>query len=308
VNIVDRKTKNWNFWRQQAFTTGEQLTVAFAKNGLPVTLKPIATARRVRNVVFRPLLVDGCLSVKRDGFNIYVRCSKEEVEETTKRFSEGADPILPGRMRFTIAHEIAHTFFFDLSSERPRNRLATEHPGNLKALERVCNQTAARLLLPTDLMRREFTRIDVFKPEALRALARRAGVSGSMLANRLGELSPFIHDVVAVAYVEIVDGVAKITGLGIPAQLKGLFAGVRAGFPFSQFIVADGLAVNQGSALEKVVDVPFETSFNKGIQQFHVRCESFSSRTNGAGYFVTAHQYQQPRYLKSPSVNSNNTP
>src|SRR6266516_4527221 len=203
VKIETAKQRtNWSSWRNYLFTVGETLANRFGRGSLPIPLNGIASARKVRAVIFRPLLVDGCLTVKEDGFKIYVRCGKDQIENLDARFkNEKQNNLLPPRTRFTIAHEIAHTLLFDLSSDRPKSKLRAEHVNTLNALERVCNQVAARMLLPTELMRIEMKAFSVFDPNALRCLAVKAGVSGPMFVNRLQELTAYIEDIGAFAYV-----------------------------------------------------------------------------------------------------------
>src|SRR5687768_16059850 len=101
--MATRQRTVWDQWTQRLLSRGETLAQEYGGNRLPISLNTIATARHVRNVIFRPLLVDGCLTVVRDGFKIYVRCKKENADEMRARFdAERELGPLPQRMRFTI--------------------------------------------------------------------------------------------------------------------------------------------------------------------------------------------------------------
>src|ERR1700719_5074463 len=113
-------TNRWTEKRRRLQGAAE--TLAFNHNkSLPTNLWSMAEERKVREIDFRPLLVDGGLSLLDDGFLITVNC--EEGEEKKMREAFDTDPTgrtLPRRARFTIAHEIGHTFFFDLRSDPPK--------------------------------------------------------------------------------------------------------------------------------------------------------------------------------------------
>src|SRR6266404_2692991 len=122
----------WDCYRDRLLSRGETLAKDYGGNSLPISLKQIASARRVKNVIFRPLLVDGCLTVVNDGFKIYIRCKKEHSDEMQARFdSERELGPLPQRIRFTLAHEIAHTLFYRINEGRPNHPLRVEQQNRL---------------------------------------------------------------------------------------------------------------------------------------------------------------------------------
>jgi IrrE N-terminal-like domain len=61
-----------------------------------------------------------------------------------------------GRLRYSIAHEIAHTLFPDCG-ERIRNRSRTAASGDDWQLEALCNIAAAEILMPIGSMKKEQT-------------------------------------------------------------------------------------------------------------------------------------------------------
>ena len=184
---MNRKDLRWKRWRRSTAAAVDHLAMTSAAGALPVHLPNIARARKVREVVFRPLLVDGCLGVRNDGFVIFVGCETRSSTDLNRAWSCGhsADRALSARIRFTIAHEIAHTFFFDVDASPPRAALDLKNPRTVSSLEQTCNQLAARILLPEPLFQQTLRRTDVLDPAALRRLATTSGVSPHVLTVRL---------------------------------------------------------------------------------------------------------------------------
>jgi hypothetical protein len=89
--------------------------------------------------------IDGALEVLQTGFEIQIRSSKDQ----SVAVADVDTSALTVRERFTFAHEISHTFFYDseLQSSRsqPRKQL----------LESLCNQGAGCLLMPEFLVKNE---------------------------------------------------------------------------------------------------------------------------------------------------------
>lgn len=86
------------------------------------------------------------------------------------------------RLRFTIAHELCHTFFYELVPELK----FTAHEVD-EAEERLCNWGAASLLIPSRSVRRAATTLPVCL-ESLDVLAADYGVSLATIALRLRSL------------------------------------------------------------------------------------------------------------------------
>jgi hypothetical protein len=292
-----RTLTDWDFWKGRVLSQGETLAKEYGGNVLPISLKRIANVRKVRAVVFRPLLVDGCLTIIDDGFKIYIRCKKHQADEVRARFeSECEIGPLPQRMRFTVAHEIAHTLFYDLSHGRPKHRLNVEHQKRLETLERVCNKVAARILLPTDLLREELKKSDPFDPSTLRRIAEKAAVSGPMLVNRIKEIGVLVKEAGIVAYVEPDVGAFAIKAVGVPRVLRSIFPAADIGVPFSSLCPRKDCFLNGGNAFDLDFDVKCETQFSKGVQKFHLQCEGQQSRAQHRGLFVTARRTGNPAF------------
>jgi len=94
---------------------------------------------------------------------------------------------LSPRQRFTFAHELAHTYFYEASDGIPTVRKVQMIPPEL---EEVCDGVAGRILVPANLLKREISqelsdnreRIDA---NFVRAMAVRFSVSHDVMINRL---------------------------------------------------------------------------------------------------------------------------
>lgn len=94
----------------------------------------------------------------------------------------------PQRLRFSLAHEIAHTLFPDVASAaRYRSSPAASGPADAWQLELLCNIAAGEILMPTDSL--PDLRKGEFKIERLLALRSEYGVSTEALLRRATKLS-----------------------------------------------------------------------------------------------------------------------
>lgn len=177
---------SWADVLRTALHQGELLALTESNQRIPIAIRQLLPPRRVTDVVFRPLLMSGCLGITKNGFTILVRCQTDRIEELLKKlWLEDADYRLPVNVRFTIAHEIAHTFFFDLKRQTPSSKVRTDSAVRANDLEVACNKLAARILFPKILLQKEAA--DVLTPTGLRGLARKAGVSTKLLVLRMAE-------------------------------------------------------------------------------------------------------------------------
>src|SRR5437868_8124651 len=122
-----RKTRKPNEWARRkadALKLAARLT-ALSGDRLPIDLGYLRRLRAITSIEFWPLLADGALVTHEGGFRIFVRChrreQREKLEELFLRDQTGR--YLPSEIlrqaRFTIAHEIAHTFFYDVRCRPP---------------------------------------------------------------------------------------------------------------------------------------------------------------------------------------------
>ena len=96
----------------------------------PIRPKRIAKLRKVKRIIEKRIDKSGALTPVKDGFYILLRKSDSE-----------------NRRNFSCAHEIGHTFFFDLTHEVPRliiNITNAEKP----VVENLCDIFAESLLMP----------------------------------------------------------------------------------------------------------------------------------------------------------------
>ena len=176
----------------------EELGLRAGGNQLPVLLRPLAEKRRITSVEFQPLLVDAMLTTHASGFRVFFNSDDRDPEELKQRFyCEENRGLLPARLRFSFAHELAHTLFYDL--EEPTPELASRFragggKNELENLESNCNRLAAKLLLPGSVVRNELRKAKVLTAEFLIALAEKAGVSIEALVRRLNEQDQLLVD------------------------------------------------------------------------------------------------------------------
>jgi Zn-dependent peptidase ImmA (M78 family) len=129
------------------------------------------------------------LTTHSEGFRILLNSDGGREEELKLRFdTETKGKMLNPRLRFSIAHELAHTFFYDIAKSTPAIAKKFTSGGGrteLENLERHCNTIASHLLLPTRLLASDFLRLKFITPESISGLAQKAGVSLQALLLRL---------------------------------------------------------------------------------------------------------------------------
>lgn len=155
----------------------------------PVDVKSLASKRGVQRIRTVVMQADGIISLVKGSVGEYLIDLNKSHPES--------------RRRFTCAHEIGHTFFFDLDDEiDTRARLQIED-GNLTNVnsnrheEYLCNVAAAEILMP----RRAFTaRLDSAGPSAknIITLSRQFKTSLWATARRMVEIYRYINLVVAL--------------------------------------------------------------------------------------------------------------
>jgi hypothetical protein len=142
---------------------------------LPIHLGRLGALRGVTDIVKKDLAYDGIISGTAQGSYV-IQVNSQQPES---------------RRRFTIAHELGHTFFFDLDSgirERVRD-------GNLDQVSRsdpeelLCNHAAAEILMPRQQFG-ELIRKTGPGSEVLVRLAKTFGVSVQASTRRLIQMLP----------------------------------------------------------------------------------------------------------------------
>ncbi|HTR40060.1 MAG TPA: ImmA/IrrE family metallo-endopeptidase [Pseudomonadales bacterium] len=230
-------SKNASLLRS-VFSEVDAIASRISKQEFPILLRPIAELRKVTSVDFCPLLVDAALITHPDGFRILLNSDGGRASELKERFNnESRERMMHPRWRFSIAHELAHTFFYDISKKRPQLAKTFTSGGGRAALdnlERNCNKIASHLLLPTAMFRKEFLRLKAITPETVLSFAQRAGVSLQALLIRLNQSdSLFVRRyyrgcIVLIKQYEggtVIRAIAKPKSLNIAQQLSLMRAG-----------------------------------------------------------------------------------
>jgi len=283
-----KRTKNpWPSRYRSAVRLAERL-VATTGNSFPVDLKRIAAYRGVRRIEFAPLLTDGGLAVRDDGFIIYVRCDFGKGADLTARFAEdGTGSTLPEtirrRARFTVAHEIAHTFGYDLRRLPPAALFDLKTPTSIRSLELICNRIAGTLLLPEWWLTRQFSSGDWLDPTRLSTLATKAVVSRETLTRQLRRISSAIHPEGIITCVEKQSSVPVIRAISRHYRFKELFPDAKAGASLQKLICDRDLLPFGGErcSVEKSIRLV-------GGQQkrFQFECELNAAKRN-VSFFLT---------------------
>ncbi len=257
----------------------EALACSSAENGFPVLLRQIAERRRVTGVEFRPLLVDAMLTTHPSGFRILFNSDRENPSELGERYSgECRERLLPSRWRFSLAHELAHTLFYDISVARPQVAKEFRAGGGRTALENLelyCNKLAAQFLLPAQLLRVAFRNLPSVNAETIQDLANRAGVSVEVLVRRLGESSSlfvqrYFRGCIVLTKQNVdkttIAAVARPEGLNIAHELLQL----RSGQPW-QLPTAEGIqTVPSALSPASVINLTLRTDRSATTQPYQV--------------------------------------
>lgn len=178
-------------------THADEVAESISREKFPVLLRKLAERRCVTSVQFRPLLVDAMLTTHQHGFRIFFNSAGRDPDELeTRYYSECSSQLTDTRMRFSLAHEFAHTLFYDLTSSPPKIAKTFRAGGGktaLENLERNCDRLASHLLLPTRLFESAIMGMKEICPVSLRELAGRAGVSMEVIVRRLGTRSDLLR-------------------------------------------------------------------------------------------------------------------
>src|SRR5438874_2355057 len=253
-----KRSKNpWPSRRRSAIQLAETL-VTTTTSSLPVDLSRIAAHRAVQRIEFAPLLTDGGLAVRSDGFTIYVRCDIGQGADLTARFAEdGTGSTLPERIirraRFTIAHEIAHSLFYDIRSRPPRPKTQVDDEASTMKLELACNQIAGLFVMPEALMLRAFASFEFVRPEELRKLAEAAMVSSQAVVHRFQHLRRFVHPEAILASISRQGNDWVITAISRHYSLRNIF-----------------VAAKVGASIKALVDEPDFVLFGGEVREAHV--------------------------------------
>lgn len=144
------------------------------------------------SVEVRSMVPEGGLGFAERGFQIYVQDDFRGQRRVTPR------------QRFTIAHELAHTFFYEMGDSAPK-RIKGSPAG--EKLERPCNIGAEQILVPERLIRRTIHQSGGFDSvNRLFSVAEDFGVSAEVLMRRLHSLRLIDEERFAAVLVSVIEG------------------------------------------------------------------------------------------------------
>jgi len=154
------------------------------------------------------------------------------IESFTERFNkDDTGRFLPRRTRFNLAHEIAHTFFFDLQHVPPRNKYDLSIPQTLHALERSCNRVAGALLLPSRMLEAAIVDQNILEPRILVETSNRASVVRGTLVAQLAHVRTIYQPRDFVVSGRFEDSCPIVEAVWRHYSFHSLFANVK---PMSQ--------------------------------------------------------------------------
>ena len=144
--------------------------------------------------------VRAMLTTHPSGFRVFLKTEDNEQPTELKRRYEDEDQgrPLPLKFRFILAHELAHTLFYEIGmpDARPKEIQEFRAGGRNKAggrktilenLEKYCNRIAGHLLMPSPLFTREALKLKSLQPCDLFPFIERVGASAESVVIRLGE-------------------------------------------------------------------------------------------------------------------------
>ena len=289
-----RTNSEWDKLRQHALAHAEALTHQTNRD-LPINLLAIAKLQRVKQVEFRQLLVEGGLSVLRNGFNIYVNCDPGDGVQLTEEFANDGTgncllPRVRARIRFTIAHEIAHTLLYDVRASPPRPRHLLKSV-SIRRIESLCNIVAGALLLPDWIIRTESERTDLTDVSELRKFVDRAFVSAETLVRRFKKLEETNHPECIIAAVERKEADLNLLAVSRHYRFKELFVKARPHAALSSLIYDPDLVPYGGDFTSVTVPVRYSVGPTRAYQ---FNCEA-RAKHRAASFLVTAHPALAPR-------------
>ena len=208
-------------------TRADEIALAVSREKFPILLRKLAERRRITSVEFRPLLVDAMLTTHVHGFRVLFNSRNRDPEELeTRYYGENAQQLTDTRLRFSLAHEFAHTLFYDLTFSPPKIAKAFRAGGGktaLENLERNCDRLAGHLLLPTRLFEAAVLNMKEISADSLRDLARCAGVSVEVVIRRLGTRSAWLRQryfLGCIALIKQQSSGLRIHAVSIPQHLN----------------------------------------------------------------------------------------
>jgi hypothetical protein len=191
-----------DFISRRVGTLLEQFSRAGGHPKPPVDPANLAQFCGVVSVEPRPMVPEGVLVPVEGGFKIYFQSNFESQRGTRLR------------QRFTIAHEIVHTFYYDYNEGVPKPTRGA--PAGVR-LERLCHIGASQILMPDSLVGAVVQ--ERGEPDSAGYIVDLAGtfeVSPEVAMRRLHDLRLIPEDRFAAVLVDAADGIIRAACYGSP--------------------------------------------------------------------------------------------
>jgi len=250
----------------------------------------------VKRIVFRNLPVDGGLVVEDDGFVIFARALDDQAPKLQAIIDCPSDGgcSLPSKARFTIAHEIAHTLLYDLSTRRPTSLLTGGSHRQFESLERTCNRGAARLLIPDYIIGKVLEPYDVVEASAFAPLSKQFRVSIQTLIQRFSIARIWGEKGGLAMYVEEADGGAlKVCAHASDGRMRLLFPNVGFGVVLDEIFHDQSLFLYGGNSSRVEREISRGSNGRRTVQPCVVSCAEVGG--NPRKFVVTIHLPSDPR-------------
>jgi Zn-dependent peptidase ImmA (M78 family) len=196
-----------------------------SKPALPVDLEALARESGIIDIEIREMIPEAAVQLEGDRFKIYLQ----------KNFLNR--PGTRRRQRFSLAHEIAHTFFFEL-----QDGLLKPVKGGPRGLqlEKACHQGGSMLLIPERFLERELKKIDnrVHAQEILQ-WAKTFDVSVEVLLRRLQNNAALDSDDVSFALVSN----GRIKFVNYPPWLMSILPAPTLDIAFEEWLSPAGASL-----------------------------------------------------------------
>jgi hypothetical protein len=240
------------------------------------------------------MLVEGALGVLPRGFEIFVKSESFETETLQELFDSSPDGAnLPdqirNKVRFTIAHELAHTLFYNRNHYPPRRLFAVSNANVRKALEKRCNELAATFLLPKAALRARFAGAEFHDPDTLNEIAAAGSVAKSVVIIRLPELDIGIEPRSIIATVHWDEGRFCVEHIWRHYSFNSRFPGLVVGKPLLHAFECEELLDLRvcGGYFDKV---GFDLTIGGHEERWNLAVERFTSPTTREPFFISLYR------------------
>lgn len=174
----------------------------------PIDLYSVARLKHIRHLGLRLMVPRGLLLPVAGGFEVYIRDTshKRDIDISKEDVREPLGLLTP-RQRFSLAHEIAHTLFYKMSESVPAP------DGTLPItpdLEQICDRTAANILIPTHLLKKEVTDSAKIDATFVQSIATKFRTSVAVAIHRLAVVESSNPFEKCVLLVRRINGDAEI--------------------------------------------------------------------------------------------------